>query len=269
MKAFRNVRKVEMVDIPALKETILRFAFVDVKELKLENASLLENHEKLGVIKRKQDEEAEKRRREEEEKKRREEERRRKEEERRKKEEEERKRREEEERLRREKKKERREKGIVLNADDLESLSVELKSIDVKKCDDYQNEVLDLSRFTELEALTIGDGCFNYVSKVRVVGLKKLKSVAIGAKSFQNESNDSELIVSDCPELTSLIIGNESFKGFKEMKLSGLDGLKRVTMGGNCFKNAELRVSGLKGLETLSLGAGCFEKSLHSVIEGD
>ena len=299
MKAFRNVRKVEMVDIPALKKTILRFAFVDVKELEMENASLLESHEKLGVIKRKQDEEAERRRREEEEKKRREEERRRKEEERRKKEEEERKRRaeeekkrreeeerkrkeeEEKERLRREEeerkrkeqeekeKKERRENGIVLNAEDLESLSVELKSIDVKKCEDYQNEVLDLSRFTELEELTIGDGCFNYVSKVSVVGLKKLKSVAIGAKSFQNESNDSELVVSDCPELVSLNIGNESFKGFKEMTLSGLDGLKRVVMGGNCFKNAELRVSGLKGVETLSLGGGCFEKSLHSVIEGD
>ena len=248
MKAFRNVRKVEMVDIPALKKLILRFAFVDVGELRMENASMLENHEKLGVIKRKQDEEKERRR----------------------KEEEERKRREEEERLRREKeKKERREKGIVLNAEDLESLSTELKSIDVKKCDDYQNEVVDLSRFTELEELTIDDGCFNYVSKVSVVGLKKLKSVEIGAKSFQNESNDSELIVSDCPELVSLSVGNESFKGFKEMKLSGLDGLKRVAMGGNCFKNAELRVSGLKGLETLSLGAGCFEKSLHSVIEGD
>ena len=306
MKAFRNVRKVEMVDIPALKETILRFAFVDVKELKMENASLLENHEKLGVIKRKQDEEKERRRREEEERRRREEERRKKEEERRKKEEEERKRREVEERKRREEekrrreeeeskrkeeeekerlrreeeerkrreqeekeKKERRENGIVLNAEDLESLSVELKSINVKKCEDYQNEVLDLSRFSALEELTIGDGCFNYVSKVRVVGLKKLKSVSIGANSFQNESNDSELVVSDCPELTSLIIGNESFKGFKEMKLSGLDGLKRVVMGGNCFKNAELRASGLKGLETLSLGAGCFEKSLHSVIEGD
>ena len=237
-----------MVDIPALKEMILRLAFVDVKELKMENASLLENHEKLGVIKRKQDEEKERRRREEEE----------------------RKRRAEEEQLRLEKEmKERRENGIVLNAEDLESLSVELKSIDVKKCGDYQNEVLDLSRFTELEALTIGDGCFNYVSKVSVVGLKKLKSVAIGAKSFQNESNDSELVVSDCPELVSLSVGNESFKGFKEMKLSGLDGLKRVVMGGNCFKNAELRVSGLKGLETLCLGAGCFEKSLHSVIEGD
>ena len=136
-------------------------------------------------------------------------------------------------------------------------------------CNEEDLKVLDLSRFTELEELKIGDGCFNYVSKVSVVGLKKLKSVSIGAKSFQNESNDSELVVSDCPELTSLIIGNESFKGFKEMTLSGLDGLKRVVMGVNCFKNAELRVSGLKGLEMLSLGAGCFEKSLHSVIEGD
>ena len=136
-------------------------------------------------------------------------------------------------------------------------------------CNEEDLKVLDLSRFTELEELKIGDGCFNYVSKVSVVGLKKLKSVAIGAKSFQNESNDSELVVSDCPELVSLSIGNESFKGFKEMKLSGLDGLKRVVMGGNCFENAELRVSGLKGLETLSLGAGCFEKSLHSVIEGE
>ena len=286
MRALRYVQDVTMVNIPALKKLILRFAFVDVSELEMENASLLESYKELGELKRKQDEEKERRRREE--KKRREEERRRREEERRRKEEEERKRREEEERKRMEEekrrreeeerkrkeqelkeKKERREKGIVLNAEDLESLYVELKSIDVKKCEDYQNEVLDLSRFTELEELTIGDGCFNYVSKVSVVGLKKLKSVAIGAKSFQNDRNDSELVVSDCPELVSLSVGNESFKGFKEMKLSGLDGLKRVMMGGNCFKNAELRVSGLKELETLSLSNGCFEKSLHSVIEGE
>ena len=158
---------------------------------------------------------------------------------------------------------------VVVKAEEWNTLPVNVKSITVKKCEDYQNEVLDLSRFAELEELTIGDKCFNYVSKVSVVGLKKLKSVVIGANSFQNESNDSELVVSGCPELVSLSVGNESFKGFKEMKLSGLDGLKTVAMGGNCFKNAELRVSGLKGLETLSLGNGCFEKSLHSVIEGD
>ena len=245
MRALRYVQDVTMVNIPVLKKLILRFAFVGVSELEMENASLLESYKELGELKKKQDEEKEK----------------------------ERLRREEEERKRKEQelkeKKERRENGIVLNAEELNALPMNTKKLWVEECDDYQNEVLDLSRFTELEELTIGDGCFNYVSKVSVVGLKKLKSVAIGVKSFQNESNDSELIVSDCPELVSLSVGNESFKGFKEMKLSGLDGLKRVVMDENCFMNAELRVSGLKGLETLSLGAGCFEKSLHSVIEGE
>ena len=90
---------------------------------------------------------------------------------------------------------------VVTKAEEWNALPSGVKSITVSGCDDYQNEVLDLSRFNELEELKIGDGCFNYVSKVSIVGLKKLKSVVIGAKSFQNESSDSELIVSDCPEM--------------------------------------------------------------------
>ena len=78
MRALRCVQDVTMVNIPALKKLILRFAFVDVSELEMENASLLESYKELGELKRKQDEEKERRRREE--KKRREEERRRKEE---------------------------------------------------------------------------------------------------------------------------------------------------------------------------------------------
>ena len=230
MKAFRNVRKVEMVDIPALKEMILRLAFVDVKELKMENASMLEKNEKLSESKRKQEEEGLKEETE---------------------------------------KRERAYNGIVLNAEDLESLCVELRSIDVKKCEDYQNEVLDLSRFTELEALMVGDGCFNYVSKVSVVGLRKLKSVAIGAKSFQNESNDSELIVSDCPELASLSVGNESFKGFKEMKLSEVKALKTITIGSKCFNDCDLVLKDLKSVENVQIGANSFEKSRHTVVESE
>ena len=137
----------------------------------------------------------------------------------------------------------------------------------LKACDDYKNEVLDLSRFSALEALTIGDGCFNYVSKVSVVGLKKLKSVAIGTKSFQNESNDSELVVSDCPELTSLSIGNESFKGFKEMKLSEVKALKTITIGDECLKDCDLVLRDLKSVESVVIGVNSFEKSRHSVVE--
>ena len=146
MKAFRNVRKVEMVDIPALKEMILRLAFVDVKELKMENASMLEKNEKLSESKRKQEEEGLKEETE---------------------------------------KRERAYNGIVLNAEDLESLCVELRSIDVKKCEDYQNEVLDLSRFVDLKEIKIGDYCFNFVKEVIIVGLKRLETITFGSNSFQ------------------------------------------------------------------------------------
>ena len=135
-----------MVDIPALKEMVLRLAFVDVSELKMENASLLEKNEKLSESKRKQ----------------------------------------EEERLKKEtEKRERAYNGIVLNAEDLESLCVELRSIDVKKCEDYQNEVLDLSRFVDLKEIKIGDYCFNFVKEVIIVGLKRLETITFGDNSFQ------------------------------------------------------------------------------------
>ena len=245
MNAMRNASDVTLNTIPKLKKTSLRFAFVSVSELKMENASMLENNDELSELKRRTDELIKKR----------EEKNRKEEEEKRKREEEEKKRVEEEKRRVEEELRERKENGIVLNTEELNALPVNAKKLWVKKCEDYQNEVLDLSRFTELEELTIGDGCFNYVSKVSVVGLKKLKSVVIGAKSFQNESNDSELVVSDCPELVSLSVGNESFKGFREMKLSGLDGLKRVVMGGNCFEKAKFLIVGLKGIVKISLSS--------------
>ena len=79
MRALRNVKKVRLVNLPKLSVMVLRFAFVNVKELEMENASLLESHEVLGEMMRKKREEE--RRREEEERRRREEEERRREEE--------------------------------------------------------------------------------------------------------------------------------------------------------------------------------------------
>ena len=158
---------------------------------------------------------------------------------------------------------------VVTRAEECNALPVNVKSITVKKCEDYQNEVLDLSRFAELEALTIGDGCFNYVSKVSVVGLKKLKSVVIGANSFQNESNDSELIVSDCPELVSLSVGSQSFKGFKGFTVSEVTALKTITIENDCFKECNLLLKDLKSMESLRIGVNSFEKSRHTAIESE
>ena len=217
MNALRNASDVTLMTIPKLDDLSLQFAFLNVKELKMENAGMLENNGEL-------------RRREEE--------------------------------LR-----ERRENGIVLNADDLENLPAHVKSITVNACEDYKKEVLDLSRFSELETLKIGSTCFNYVSRVSVVGLAKLKSMTVGEGAFQNNSSDCALVVKNCPLLCEVRVGNESFKAFKEVELVELASLKTLTLGCGCFREVDLVLKDLKSLEVVELGDLCFEKSRHTVIE--
>ena len=162
---------------------------------------------------------------------------------------------------------ERKRRGIVMNSLEFMDLPAEARTITVSACEDYTSEVLDFSRFSELEELKIGARCFNYVSKVSVAGLKKLRSIEVGEYSFQNESNDSELVVSDCPELASLTIGNDSFGSFKGFKLSSLPSLATLVVGAHCFTTVSFVVKDLNSLTSICLGEGCFEKSRHTVVE--
>ena len=168
-----------------------------------------------------------------------------------------------------EEKRARREKGIVMDAEDLNLLPSEVKSISVNACDDYDKQVLDLSRFMELETLTIGDGCFNKVSKVSVVGLPKLRSVVVGENCFTNESVDTELVLRNCPALQELQIGNQSFFYFWSFKMEELRALETIRIGSKCFVNACLNVSGLNRLQAMRLGEWSFTNSYHTVIQGD
>ena len=236
MAALRRAADVTLQNIPSLTELTLQFAFKDVKMLRMENASLLEMNYELMEKKKSVGTLL--------------------------KEEEEKKRRETEMR-------ERRERGIVLNAEDLQSLSVELKSVTVKACDDYHNEMLDLSRFSALEELEIGDECFNYVSKVSVVALPKLRSIVVGENSFTNEGVDTELVLRNCPALQELHIGNQSFFHFWSFKMEELPALETMQIGSKCFVNASLCVSGMNELHTVRLGEECFANSQHTVIQGD
>ena len=227
MRALRNVKKVRLVNLPKLSVMILRFAFVDVKELEMENASL-ESHEVLSEVMRKKRIEEERRVNE---------------------------------------KKRRREEGIVLNAEDLENLANDVTSISVKGCDDYEKETLDLSRFTKLKELKIASKCFNYVSQVRIVGLLELQTVSIGEAAFQNNAKDCKLQIQNCPSLLSMTIGNESFKSFSQLEMSGVKSLQSITMGCGCFRDANCVMRNMESLNRVTLGDLCFEKSLHTVIE--
>ena len=156
---------------------------------------------------------------------------------------------------------------MVNNKEEWDRLDSSVQSITVNGCDDYLNEVLDLSKFSELVELKIGSNCFNYVSVMSISRLPKLKSVEIGEKNFQNESAGNQLMVKNCPALVSLKIGNQSFKGFKRLELSEVNGLKSVMIGDECFKECDLMLKELKSVDSVCVGSGSFEKSRHTLVE--
>ena len=54
--------------------------------------------------------------------------------------------------------------------------------------------------------------------------------------------------VKDCPSLSELKTGSESFSGFTVCEIENVDALERVKLGENAFQCASLE---LKGLESL------------------
>ena len=76
------------------------------------------------------------------------------------------------------------------------------------RCNSEKISSLDLSEFTQLKSIEIGDRCFENVKEVKLVGLDQLERV---------------------------VIGDECFENVDEVKLIGLDQLERVVIGKNSF----------------------------------
>ena len=97
--------------------------------------------------------------------------------------------------------------------------------------------VLDLTRFSKLESLVIGDNCFSYVTEVKMVGLDELKSVEIGMNSFTQHKNDygndsnRHFYLKDCPKLKSLKMGRYSFSDYTVCEIENVDALEVIEMG--------------------------------------
>ena len=94
---------------------------------------------------------------------------------------------------------------------------------------------LDLSRFSLLESLEIGDYCFCYVKEVKLIGLKELKSVEIGKSSFTMKRGgsipDYGFYLRDCPKLKELRIGHHSFPEYSVCEIENVDTLEVIEMG--------------------------------------
>ena len=255
MRALRNVKKVRLVNLPKLSVMILRFAFVDVKVLEMENASLLESHEVLGEVMRKKREEEVKERR----KVRREEEKKK------------------EKEVKRGERRVKREwcgknwKWIVSYVIPGLILAIVLCSVSIpfivsklqqstffhlkacvgisvtkgmtklvvpsNRCNSEKMSVLDLSLFPQLKSIEIGDKCFMYVNEVKLVGLDRLERVVIGMNSFKKYDYDYDydptrhFYLKGCERLRELKIGHHSFMDYSVCEIENVPSLEVIEMG--------------------------------------
>lgn len=93
---------------------------------------------------------------------------------------------------------------------------------------------LDLSRFSKLSALEIGDNCFGYVITFKLVGLSKLNRVIIGKHCFTYHTVSTQtrrFCVKECPKLKVLKIGPRSFSHYSVCEIEKVDALEVMEIG--------------------------------------
>lgn len=113
------------------------------------------------------------------------------------------------------------------------------------RCNDEDITVLDFSRFTRLEMMMVGDGCFENVRELKLIGLGELESVVVGMNSFVSSSGVFTL--QRCDSLTELTIGHSSFDSYHEIVLDGVPVLETVSVGNKCFVSSSLELKGENG----------------------
>ena len=106
------------------------------------------------------------------------------------------------------------------------------------QCNSWLNKTLDLSEFTQLKSIEIGDYCFEYVKEVKMIGLDQLERVVIGMNSFTKDRNNwpeynpnRHFYMKNCERLKELKIGCESFSDYSVCEIENVPSLEVIEMG--------------------------------------
>ena len=236
MKTLRNVKRVELVEIPVLVVCVIPSAFKCVEDVKMENAGKFESVKELKEAierRRKEEEEERKRRAAEEERLKRE--------------------REEAERRRKEAEEAARRKAVISCKRDWDCIDKRVGVIEVSDgcCNEEGLTELDLRGFVNLRELKVGKECFENVKEVKLIGLSELESVEIGENSFTKRQNsygndpNRHFYVKNCPKLKSLKMGHHSFSDYTVCEIENVDALEVIEMGDYSFEYASLELKSI------------------------
>ena len=199
--ALRNVKEVELKDIPGLTKCEMVTSFKCVESVKMENVSKLGEMDGLKECIMKK---------------------------------------EEEERRRKEIEKAANRKAVIESKNDWNRLDriIDTIVVDDGCCNEESIAQLDLGDFEYLKDLRIGCACFRNVVVLRINGLMKLQSVVIGDNSLTTVSCGQLFVdvgrhfyLKNCPLLKELKIGSYSFTEYSVCEIENVDALEVIEIG--------------------------------------
>ena len=131
--------------------------------------------------------------------------------------------------------------ATVFDLEDWNALDTNVTEIIVNSgtLNDPSMTVLDLTRFSHLESLIIGEYCFSYVNVFNITGLSELESVEIGMNSFTKYKDTYQITpdpnrhfyLKNCPKLKSLKMGRYSFSDYTVIEIENVDALEVIEIG--------------------------------------
>ena len=104
-------------------------------------------------------------------------------------------------------------------------------------CNDSQIQEWNLSAYSKLVELVVGDDCIQFVKGLKLVGFVSLERVAIGMKCMCESDGCFE--VSDCEKLRSVVIGGGCCVKWSSFVMRNCDSIEIVSIGDGCFVNCE------------------------------
>ena len=114
----------------------------------------------------------------------------------------------------------------------------------------------DMGLYKSLRELIIGDGCFAYMTGLKLEGMAVLEKVEIGRECFSMAEGKLEVV--NCVKLKCLKIGSDSCVGWSEFVMKNC-GVEEVEIGDGCFVNCEkVALKELKELKSLLIGWDTF-----------
>ena len=133
----------------------------------------------------------------------------------------------------------------------------------------------NLSPFSHLKSLIVGDNSFGSSIVFVANGLNELISIHIGMNSFTRsrysyaERMSREFHLRNCESLRELVIGRFSFSDYHVLDLKNLPNLKSIIIGSssasfNFYYVENVEFMNLPSLESLDFGHSCFHHA-HSV----